>query len=166
MTDIIIELIKRYKDLGILVDTNILLLYFIGQVDPNRIPLFKRTSQFVVEDFTLLCNLLGLFKRIVSTPNILAEVNSLSQQLGEPVRTKYFDIFAKQIHVLDEHYVKSKVVAEREEFVKLGLTDSVIIDLSLKKYLVLTDDFRLSNYLSKNGIDVINFNHIRVAGWT
>lgn len=102
----------------------------------------------------------------MTTPNILAEVNSLSQQLGEPDRAKLLDIFSKQIQILDEHYVESRIVSKREEFIRVGLTDSGIIDLSPTRYLVLTDDFRLSNYLSKNGIDVINFNHIRVAGWT
>lgn len=162
----ITELIVRYRNSGILIDTNILLCYLVGLVDPKRIPLFKRTAQFVVEDFALLSTLLGYFKRIVTTPNILAEVNSLSQQLKEPDHTKLFDMFSKQIQVLDEHYVESRIVAEREEFTRLGLTDSGIVDLSPTKYLVLTDDFRLSNYLSKKGVDVINFNHIRVAGWT
>jgi rRNA-processing protein FCF1 len=162
----ITELIVRYKNLGILIDTNILLCYLVGLLNPKRIPLFKRTAQFVVEDFTLLSALLGYFKRIVTTPNILTEVNSFSQQLGEPDRTKLLDIFSKQIQILDEHYVESRIVAEREEFTRLGLTDSGILHLSPTKYLVLTDDFRLANHLSKNGIDVINFNHIRVAGWT
>jgi rRNA-processing protein FCF1 len=165
MSDLIINLIQRYRDSGILVDTNILLLYFIGQFDISRVPTFKRTAQFTIEDFGLLTKLLPLFKTIITTPNILSEVNSLSQQLPEPDRSTFFDIFAKRIHVLDEHYVESKTATNRKEFRKLGLTDSIIIGLSFKKYLVLTDDFRLSNYLSKNGIDVINFNHIRVSGW-
>ena len=40
-----------------------------------------------------------------------------------------------------------------------------IIDLVKGQYLVLTDDFRLSNYLGKQGIDVLNFNHLRFASW-
>ncbi len=162
----ITELIVRYKNLGILIDTNILLCYLVGLLNPERIPLFKRTAQFLAEDFALLSTLLGHFKKIVTTPNILAEVNSLSQQLKGADHTKLFDIFAKQIQVLDEHYVESRIAAQREEFTRLGLTDSAIIDLTPKKYLVLTDDFTLANYLAKNGVDVINFNHIRVAGWT
>jgi rRNA-processing protein FCF1 len=138
----------------------------VGLLDPKKIPLFKRTAQFVVEDFTLLSTVLGCFKRVVTTPNILTEVNSFSQQLREPDRTKLFDIFSKQIQVLDEHYVESKIASQRQEFTRIGLTDSGIIELSPTKYLVLTDDFKLSNYLAKNGVDVINFNHIRVAGWT
>ena len=166
MIDSIIELVQRYRDSGILVDTNILLLYFIGKYDVNRIPLFKRTAQFAIEDFNILSILLAQFKRIISTPNILSEVSNLSQQLGEPNRTGFFDTFAEQIYILDECYIESKSVSKKGEFTKFGLTDSVTINLSFKKYLILTDDFRLSNYLAKNEIDVINFNHIRVLGWT
>jgi rRNA-processing protein FCF1 len=160
------ELILRYKNSGILIDTNILLCYLVGLLDTNKIPSFKRTAQFVQEDFKLLCTLVGYFKQIVTTPNILAEVNSLSQQLREPDRTRLFEIFSRQIQVLDEHYVESRIASERQEFTRVGLTDSGIISLSPGKYLVLTDDFRLTNFLSKNGVDVINFNHIRVAGWS
>jgi len=31
---------------------------------------------------------------------------------------------------------------------------------------VLTDDFRLSQFLERAGVDVLNFNHIRLAAWT
>lgn len=166
MRDYYLEVISRYRKSGILVDTNILLLYFVGYVDPKRIPLFKRTAHFAIEDYTLLNKLLGYFEKIVTTPNILSEVNSLSQQFGEPDKTKFFLNFSEQIEIIDEHYIESKAVAIHEAFVKFGLTDSVIINLSSNRFLVLTDDFRLSQYLSHQNIDVINFNHIRVAGWT
>ena len=77
MNHVASELIIRYKSLGILVDTNILLCYLVGLLDPKKIPTFKRTSQFV-EDFDLICALLRSLKKIVTTPNILTEVNSFS----------------------------------------------------------------------------------------
>ncbi len=46
-------------------------------------------------------------------------------------------------------------------FSKFGLTDSAIIELVKEKYLVLTDDAILFQYLEKNRIDVINFTHLR-----
>jgi rRNA-processing protein FCF1 len=162
----ITKLIIQYKDLGILIDTNILLCYLIGMLNPKKIPVFKRTRQFGVEDFSMICSVLRHFRKIVTTPNVLTEVNSFSRQLKDPDRTKLSGILANHIKVLDEHYIESRIAAGRGEFAKLGLTDCGIIHLSPKKYLVLTDDFTLANYLSKNGVDVINFNHIRVAGWT
>lgn len=41
----------RYRQKGILVDTNILLLWFVGAVNRDRISQFKRTQKFSPEDF-------------------------------------------------------------------------------------------------------------------
>ena len=159
------RLIQRYKQAGILVDTTILLLYFIGAYDQDLIPKFKRTRQFTVEDHAILIRLLGLFDKIVTTPNILTEVSNLSGQLGEPKKSEYFKKFSSGISLLEEEYVASKDVADMQEFVRFGLTDTGIVHLTRGKYLVLTDDFRLSQYLQSAEVDVINFNHIRPAYW-
>jgi rRNA-processing protein FCF1 len=66
---------------------------------------------------------------------------------------------------MEEHYVASQEVAAEDEFIKIGLTDASIFKLPKDQYLVLTDDFRLSQSLQHKGIDVINFNHIRPLGW-
>jgi rRNA-processing protein FCF1 len=161
MTEAMATLIERHGSHGILVDTNILLLLFVGRFDRERIPRFKRTRQFTVADFDRLIRVLSCFARIVTTPNILSEVNSLSGQLGEPYRTKYFAEFARGIDLLDEHYVPSKSAAVMSQFSRLGLTDSVILHLSKERLLVLSDDLRLCQYLEKAGVDVINFSHIR-----
>lgn len=159
------QLIQRYKQSGIIVDTNILLLYFIGAFDQNLIPKFKRTKKFAVEDHTTLLRILGLFDKVVTTPNILTEVSNLSGQLGEPLRREYFKKFSSGIALLEEESMASTTVARMQEFIRFGLTDTGIVHVSKEKHLVLTDDFRLSQYLQSAGVDVINFNHIRSAYW-
>ncbi len=52
---------QRYRQAGIMVDTNILLLFFIGAFDQNLITRFKRTRQFSVEDYATLISIFGLF---------------------------------------------------------------------------------------------------------
>ena len=156
---------QRYRQAGIMVDTNILLLFFIGAFDQNLIPRFKRTRQFSVEDYATLISILDLFDRIATTPHILTEVSNLSGQLGEPARSEYFKKFSSDITLLEEENVASRDVAQMQEFVKFGLTDTGIIHLTKGKYLVLTDDFRLSQYLQSAGVDVVNFNHIRTTYW-
>ncbi len=165
MTNDLISLINKYRSVGILVDTNILLLLFIGNVDPNRIQHFKRTTQFTIEDFNLLKKLLSCFDRIICTPNILSEINSLSSQLGDPFKKYFFVSFSKEIELIDEKYLSSIDASTMSEFIKFGLTDTVTIGLSNGSLLVLTDDFKLSQYLACIGVDTINFNHIRVLGW-
>ena len=168
MKDVINSLIRRYHQKGILIDTNILLLYFVGTVNRERITRFNRTQQFIPEDYDLLLRIIGRFRKLVTTPNILTEVSNFVGKLVEPERSQCFAIFAlflQNVDILDEYYVKSLDAVNTEKFLKFGLTDSGILTLSKGKYLVLTDDFKLANYLLSVEVDVINFNNIRIFNW-
>jgi rRNA-processing protein FCF1 len=159
-------MILRHGRNGILLDTNILLLYLIGRFNPAQIERFKRTAKFVQDDYRLLDRLVARFKTIVTTPTILAEVNSLSGQLPESIHLQYLPVFSHEILSFQEDFVASRQLAELPEFIRFGLTDAGVLQTARDRYLVLTDDFRLSQHLVKAGLDVINFNHIRVLGWT
>lgn len=63
-----------------------------------------------------------------------------------------------------EAYVAGEHLTRSDTFVKLGITDASIIEVAAEPYLVLTDDFRLYNFLATRGIDVLNFNNIRSLG--
>ncbi|HAG85778.1 MAG TPA: hypothetical protein DCL61_32725 [Cyanobacteria bacterium UBA12227] len=165
MKDYLSSLFAAYRQKGILIDTNILLLWFVGAVNRDRISTFNRTQKFLPEDYDTLLQILASFQKIVTTPNILTEVNSLANQLGEPERSQCFSIFAHLVARLDEFYRESQNVASQDKFVKFGLTDCGIMDLARDRYLVLTDDLKLAHYLQKIGIDTINFNNIRTYGW-
>ncbi|NEP82229.1 MAG: hypothetical protein F6K39_31250 [Okeania sp. SIO3B3] len=165
MRDYIRKLFGKYKHKGVIVDTNILLLLFVGSVNKKRISKFNRTEQFLLEDYDLLVEIISYFSKIVVTPNILTEVNSLINQLSEPERSKSLEFLAKAVTEWDEFYVESSIVTQAEKFTKFGLTDSAIISLAQGKYLVLTDDLKLANYLDKIEIDTVNFNNLRVYKW-
>ena len=163
--DYLKDLLSRYQNKGVLVDTNLLLVYFVGIYDPDRIKRFNRTAAFTVEDFVLLYQLLAYFSKVVTTPNILTEVNSLSNKLPDDLKPAFYPVFANRVAVLEELYVESKTASSHERFDRFGLTDSGIITLAQGAYLVLTDDFKLAGYLEKINVDVINFNHIRSINW-
>jgi len=80
MKEHIRSLFAKYKQRGILIDTNILLLWFVGNVNPGRISQFNRTEKFLTQDYEFLINILTYFSKIVTTPNVLTEVNSLINQ--------------------------------------------------------------------------------------
>ncbi|MDT7541223.1 MAG: hypothetical protein QOE33_1127 [Acidobacteriota bacterium] len=160
------HLLTQYKSRGILIDTNLLLLFVVGMYDPKRIPKFKRTAKFTVEDFYILAEFFDFFSRIVTTPNILTEVSNLAGQLPENLKPAFYPLFAQHLTLLEEHYLTSANIASAPQFAKLGLTDCGILELSRNQYLVLTDDFRLAGHLDSQGIDVINFNHIRTMNWS
>jgi len=159
-------LFARYCQTGILVDTNILLLYIVGLVNRQRIPKFKRTNQFIPEDYDLLVQILKSFRQVLTTPNILTEVNSLANQLGEPERSKCLQLFGQSMVQLEEVYHPSLQLAQLPEFQKFGLTDCSILNVAQGSYLVLTDDLRLAATLQRKGIDTVNFNNIRYIGWS
>lgn len=75
-----------YRRAGVLMDTNLLLLYLVGAFDPEEVPRFKRTSQFTPADFALLVRFLELFQRIVTTPHVLTEAGNLAGQLADHLR--------------------------------------------------------------------------------
>lgn len=122
----ILALLQRHYRQGILVDTNILLVYFVGRYRQESIPRFKRTRQFTIDDFRLLEWLLEPFSTIVTTPNVLTEVSNLASRL-EPA---FFDTLAQSIEVLDERYVPSREIATGRHFSRFGLTDECILQLT------------------------------------
>jgi rRNA-processing protein FCF1 len=161
MTDALTALLSRFRRRDVLIDTNILLMYIVGTLDPKLIPTFKRTKIFTVDDYTTLCRFLQHFRSIVTAPNILTEVSNLAGQMAEPRRTRVFQIFSQAVRVIPEQYVHSTMAVENSAFVRLGLTDAVIAKIAEGEVLVLTDDFKLSQHLERSGLAVVNFNHVR-----
>lgn len=161
-----LPLVQKHRRSGVLVDTNILMLVIVGSVRRDRIATFKRTKQFTVEDYAPCTGFLQHFQRLVTTPQILAEVSNFLGQLPERMLGPHFDALAAGIGTFVELYIPAVEIVPMEEFRRFGLTDAGIISNPLSPYLVLTDDFRLSQYLQSKGRDVVNFNHIRPLGWT
>ena len=162
------SLFAKYCQQGILVDTNILLLWFVGQVNRRRISTFKRTQKYNPEDYSLLLNILDGFQQVVTTPHILTEVNSLINQIQEPERSRcmaLFELFLasqpEHLPKMEEFYTKSLTLTASPAFQRFGLADSSILDLAQGKYLVLTDDLKLFVHLQSHGVDAINFTHLR-----
>ncbi|ODS34391.1 MAG: hypothetical protein SCARUB_00522 [Candidatus Scalindua rubra] len=159
------KIIQNYRSRGVLIDSNLLLLYFIGKYNLSIIQNFKRTKKYTIEDFDLLSQIIRYFPKLITTPNILTEVSNLCNSLPGNIKDNYFTKFAKQIQVLNEHYKRSSNICSLDHFKKFGLTDSGIIDLVKGNFLVLSDDLPLTNYLLSKNIDAINFNHLRPLNW-
>jgi hypothetical protein len=81
--------------------------------------------------------------------------------MAEPHRTRVFQTLAQVVKIISERYVRSTIATENVTFVRLGLTDSIIMTIAAGEILVLTDDFKLSQHLGYAGLAVLNFNHLR-----
>ncbi len=158
------ELLHAYARRGVLVDSNLLLLFFLGAYDRKQIRQNSRLAKFTEEDCVILVRILDRCKPIITTPNILTEVSNLSNGIPEVERKAYFASIARQLLILKEEYLGS-ISALANRWARFGLTDAGIAVIAKNRYLVLTDDFRLSQALQTEGIDTLNFNHLREINW-
>ena len=161
MMEYVLPLMRRYQQKGILIDTNLLLLYFVGSFKRDMVPRLGRTKSFAVEDYDTLVGVMDFFALRVTTPNILTEVSNLL-----PDKAEYFVAFAQCLTIMEEHYLPSHDVMAISGTHKFGLTDAGIAKLAGDRYLVLTEDLPLYGYLANAGIAALNFNHIRTHFWS
>ena len=159
------ELVKKHRGQGVLVDSNLLLLLFIGSYEKELIPKFKRTDKFLIEDFETLLNFLNFFQQIVTTPNVLTEVSNLANQLPEHTKAGFYSLFHSLIAHWNEQFISTSRLLSDAQLRILGIADLSISALAARPILVLTDDFRLAGKLQQRGLDVVNFNHLRSYIW-
>jgi rRNA-processing protein FCF1 len=157
-------LIEKHKAKGVLLDTNLLVLYLIGKVNPRRILNHKRTASYDLDDFKLLDFLIGRFGRLVASPHVLSQTSDLAAFDGAE-RSKCRSIFRTLIQGMDERYDESRLVVDDPIFSYLGLADAAIAVASQNNLLALTDDLDLHRALTRRGVDALNFNHVRQLAW-
>jgi hypothetical protein len=150
----------------LLLDTNVLLLLYVGLVDRAIISRFKRTQMFAPEDFDMLRGIVARFEKIVTTPHILTEVSNLADRLTGQDHVVFWRLFRSTIAAFDERHEYSRLVAGEPVFSRLGLTDTAISRIaSAGSVTVLTVDVDLWAHLLSAGVVAHNFNHVRVFGW-
>jgi len=155
------SLIVKHSQNGLLLDSNLLLLLFVGLFNRQRIGSFKRLNAYTACDYDLLLFICRTFRRILTTPNILTEVSNLSVAFDGDLAYDYFGSFAAQLTVLQEQYVASTMATSQGGFRRLGLTDSVIMVMAELPLLVITADLDLTIHLRSLGLDVVNFTNLR-----
>jgi len=146
---------------SVLLDTNLLLLLIVGNLEPSKLGQVRRVKQYDPESFEILNRILGEFHRHVSLPNVLTETSNLLGLGDREIVVGATSAFARYCQLLDEIYEESRDLVSTRAFAKFGLTDSAIGKLGAKGVTVLTDDAPLFGYLSNLGLKPINFSHHR-----
>ena len=157
-------LIEKHQARGVLVDSNLLVLFLVGMVNKRRILEFKRTQSFTIEDFDLLARLIGWFGRLIATPHVLGQVSDLADLPGKE-RLQIRRLFKSVIERMEESYDLSRVLVSDPIFERLGLTDAAIATVCSRGVLVLTADLELQLAVQRQGADALNFNHVRPLAW-
>lgn len=154
------RLVQKHRANGLLIDTNLFLLWLIGSTNIDRIARFPRTQKYSPQEYRLLASVVERFSTVVTTPHVLTEVSNLANlsppELGT-LRTRLSSIVEKSKEVFEP----SLRLMTGDEFASLGLTDAAILQAAQEPMLVLTDDLPLYLRLQSNGRDAINLNHLR-----
>ncbi len=157
--------LAKHRQFGVAIDTNLLLLLWVGNFERSLIQRFKRTRKYTEADFDLLVALARQIRLLVTTPSILTEVSNLAGQLPEDTAEEFRSEMKRDIQQFDERHFPCKLVVQENTFIPLGLADSTLTLLARQKALVLTDDLPLYIQLAAAKLPVINFTHIRAAAY-
>ena len=152
--------------ISIILDANLLLLVIVGKTSRKYIEnkIHKKLTAYSLEDFDRLAGLLSNAPKIIVSPNTLTEVSNHADWVAEPARSKIAETFRQFVHAphgTEERVVTSAQAVNRAEFLRLGLTDSVLLELASKKSMILTTDLDLYLAALKAGYQATNFNHLR-----
>lgn len=146
---------------GLLIDTNLLVLFAVGSVNRWRIETFKRTRQYTNADFELLLRALENQQPLYTTAHVLAEVSNLTDLPG--IERQHIRNFLREMILrLDEVAISSSHATDNPIYPHLGLADAAIATAArTTRCTVLTDDLDLYLPLLRQQIAVINFTHLR-----
>lgn len=152
----------RSVDENLIVDSNVLLLFLVGDINPAYIKQFERTRNYEAADYDALNTVFTACRgRIATTTHVLAEVSNLANKLKGDRRAQFFSKFALWIEALNEKTAVGAEICRLDLFDAFGITDLGILMCARRNHTVLTDDDRLSYHLQGQGVSVITLAQIR-----
>jgi len=168
--------IEKYRPEGIIIDTNILILFLIGNFDKTCIcnckTLNDNRKKYSTDDFELLSKIISYFHKIIITPQIIAEISNLTITKGF-FGSKLNSYVSKVISFLrlentHEKYqpICSLWNTDVGVLSNFGLTDITMFELAKNNNMpIVTDDFPFYSYCFSNKIPIIKFEHIKNSGY-
>lgn len=168
--DDIKRFVITYNPEGIIVDTNILILFLIGSYDPDSIEncgiINNSNKKYSKTDFEFLKEIFTFFKKLIITPQIIAELSNISitggNMHGEKL-TSYLQIVIKFLKSAEERHQKADCLwgIELKIIQQYGFTDLTMFELSKQtKMPILTDDHPFYVFCFEK-IPIIKFEHIK-----
>ena len=145
------------------VDANLLVLLVAGLTGRGMIAKHRRLREYTVEDYDLLARLVDRAGQVFVTPNTLTEASNLLAQHGEPERSRLLATLRSLIEASPETVIGSREASRDGAFLRLGLTDAVLLKAVSPEAPLVTVDLDLYlAALAEGGKRAINFNHLRL----
>jgi hypothetical protein len=146
---------------ALVLDTNLLVLLVVGNLDPGLISKHKRTRKFSLEDYLALRAFLTRYPRVIVTPNTATETSNLLRQTDDNTARRLSILFADMMPGVEERYVPSSVASHEREYPRLGLADAVLLAEAPPDSDLLTDDLDLYLAAQGRGRTSFNFGHLQ-----
>jgi hypothetical protein len=162
--------VRRYRETRgkkkLILDTNLLLLLFIGGCDKKFLPSCQCTEKYTEDDYNLLLKVLNFFEpEIVITPHILAEFSNISRRDIKEPKIHYYlmMVMDKLQHYKEEHIPLDRLLGLGINVIVLfGFPDMSIIEAAKKLGgVILTDEISLGLYANSNQIPNVSFSAVR-----
>lgn len=156
---------------GLILDTNMLVLYIVGTTDITKIASTGVTERYTIDLYKHVKALVdrSRFRAPVITPHIVSEVAHLLKldanraKKGGAVPISPWLSCSTGIfqEAQEEYYPTRNIVSSRKtlhnELARYGITDLSVTDLaSTKNYAVLTDDSDLYDHIYRKGNPVMS----------
>jgi len=148
----------------ILLDSNLSVLLCVGLVGMAHIRAHKRLNgQYDETDFVLLRLVIERSRRLVVCPNVATETSNLVRQSGIGLRQAAAEMQRRLIKDAQEFYFESGLAVDDPDYLRLGVTDAVLLQLlaANQELVLLTVDLDLYLAGANRSLNVFNFNHIR-----
>jgi len=141
----------------VIIDTNIFILFLVGQINENRIKNYMRNSLYTKEDYYFLLSVLADYDRIITSPNILTEVDNILNRIGGEDKYKYLVLVKTMYKQTIEKYIKTEMITQNWYFDSLGITDSSILMMAKDCELLISGDSSLCDHAKSLNIKTFDF---------
>jgi hypothetical protein len=148
----------------IALDANLLVLLVVGLTERRYISVHKRLKEYTIADFDLLAAMISVSAGVAVTPNALSEASNLLRQINEPAKIQIATVFRGLIKRMNEIYIASAAASSRSEFLRIGLSDSALLEIGKQDIVILSVDHDLYMAALAAGYAAVNFNHHRAIG--
>ncbi|MGB3587797.1 MAG: hypothetical protein WBA23_14715, partial [Tunicatimonas sp.] len=114
------------------------------------------------KDFQKLFAVIRGLENLIVLPNVWTEVdNLLNNFLSGNFKWPYIKVVRESISKTSEKYLNSELGVNSDYFIKLGLTDSLLLELAKNCDLLITADSDLSDTAKAHGIAVYDLKEER-----
>jgi predicted nucleic acid-binding protein len=141
----------------VIIDTNIFILFLAGQINENKIQNYTRNSLYTKEDYYFLLNIVVNYDRIITSPNILTEVDNILNRITGEDKYKYLIIVKNIYKQTIEKYIETEAVSKNWFFDTLGITDASILMMAKECELLISGDSSLCDYAKSLNIKTFDF---------